>query len=209
MQLTDIRTEIRLRAGLAANDQYFTDAALLTLINAGLRRISLLQDWPWLEDNDTINTVAGSSVLALTGARKVRWVQNDDREIRYINYRDLTMAYGREGRPQFYTEDSGVYHLLPTPDSFYPIQVGYIVDTDGPLVAGTDEPLLPTWATDLLISDVCVLVSRRGRDRELERVFYSEFSNVYATLVDEIAQTTEGFTPRRTKDGGYSRIVPV
>ena len=202
MQLSEIRDNVRLRAGFSPSDQMFSDSVIDTFINASLRRVSTQYMWPWLEARATFTTTKGESDIPAPigeGIRKMRWVNHEDHNIPFRNYRDVTDYFGYEGRPVFHTEEGGVFSLLPTPDAAYDIEYGYIIDTEPELTTDTDVPLIPDYAIDLLISDVCVLLARRDRDRDLEKVFYAEYRNTLNRLKDELIETTEGMLPRRTR----------
>lgn len=197
MQLVDIRTSVKLRTGVGSTDPLFTDAVLNALINDSLRRVSVQQDWPWLEQTGTAATVAGTSTLTLPAFRKVRWLRWEDREVPFMNQRERSTYYNETGAPEWYTEEAGSVILLPTPNAVYSIGYGIIRDKDTVLVADGDSPLIPDWAVELVISDTGLLVSRRKRDRDMEKVYYAEYMNFYSTVLDDIIQTTEGFLPRR------------
>lgn len=203
MQLSDIITSVRTRTGYGDTDPILSDAVLTLLINDSLRRISLKENWPWLEVTGTANTVAATSALTLPANRKVRWLRYQDRNITYVNQRDTADYYGRTvAVPFFYTEESGVIHLLPAPIGVIPIEYGITKEADTVLVNPSDQPLLPDWARELLISDTSLLVARRKRDREMEKVYYAEGAITMAEILDECIKTTEGFTPRHTRTEG-------
>lgn len=203
MQLSEIREQVRVRMGIPNADQAITDTVLNLLINASLRRCSAKFDWPWLESTATFTSVADDPVIPepADGIRKMRWVRESTRSIVYTNYRNYPDFVGYTGRPTRYTEDGGQFVLLPTPDGAYDYEYGYVADNDSVLALDTDEPLMPDNAIDMLVSDVCILVSRRIRDREMEKVYYSEHLNTVRNLIDDIVETYEGITPRRTRDG--------
>lgn len=199
MQLIEIRNSVKRRAGLGDTDPLFTDTVMTALVNDSLRRVSVRQDWPWLEATGTTPTVAGTETLAgLPAFRKVRWLRWEDRELPFTTQRDRADWYGESGAPERYTEEAGSVIMLPKPDAVYTVGYGIIKDKDTVLVADSDTPLIPDWAIELVISDTGLLVARRKRDREMERVYYAELMDFYNTVLDDIIQTTEGFVPRRT-----------
>ena len=204
MQLSDIRTSIRLRTGYGDTDPILSDTVLTSLINDSLRRVSLKENWPWLDATGTANTVANTpSLTSLPANRKVRWLRYQGVEIPYTNPRNVVDFYGQTTSiPYFYTEESGIIVLLPTPSVVIPVEYGIVKDKDTVLVNGTDQPLMPDWATELLISDTCLLVARRKRDREMEKVYYAEFGITMSEILDECIKTTEGWTPRHTRQIG-------
>lgn len=202
MQLQDIRTEVRTRMGITSTDQSLTDATLNTLINSSLRRINVLFDWPWLEASGSVTVGAGASTIAARtdGIRKMRWVRTEDRELIYLNNRDLQDYYDTTGRPMYFTEDTGTFRTVPVTDKAYDLTYGYVLAIEPTLTDDTDEPLVLEYAIDLLVADACVLVARRIRDRELERVFYAELRAMTNRLKDEMIEVYEGMLPRRIGD---------
>lgn len=199
MQLSQIRSEVRTRLGITATDQALSDTVINALINAAVRRINLLYDWTWLEKSGSKTVTALDDVIAnrTNNVKRMRWVREGDRELIFINYRDFPDYVNITGRPLYYTEDEGVFRVIPFPDANYDVTYGYVEAVDTPLSGDTDEPSIAEYAIDMLIADTCVLVARRMRDRELERVFYAEMSSMVKRMKDEIAETTEGFLPRR------------
>ncbi len=207
MQLSNIRAEVRLRMGITETDQALTSTVLNTLINAAVRQVNARYEWPWLEARASYTTTAGDAVIPETsdGIRKMRWVRKDNDEIIYRNYRDTADYVNYEGTPVWYTEEGGVYTLLPTPDAAYAVEYGYLVDAETVLSGDTDEPLIPDSSIDLLITRTAVLVARRIRDRELERMFYAEYERMVKDLRDNMAESTEGTLPRRVGRSGGTR----
>jgi len=200
--IAEVRNLVRTHIGITANDRGVTDEVLDVLINSALRRVTVEADWPWLEDTYDYIAEAGQDVLEepVVGVRRVRWVRHQDRELSFVNYRDVPDFYGASGEPWAFTEDAGVYYLLPTPDREYEITYGLIVDLDDEL-SGEDETYVPDYAIDMLVSQTCLLVSRRLRERDQEKVYYSEYMRAVARLKDEMAEHTQGTLPRRV---GYS-----
>lgn len=204
MQLTDIRDEVRLRMNLNTADALFTDAVLTSLINMALRQISLQADWPWLEVQASANTVAGTETITLASdVRKVTSMQYEYRELLYRQFRDRHLFYGITGLPAAFSEQADSYYIWPTADAVYTINYGYIIDTEPALVNDTDEPLVPDWAQSLVTTYTCVLAARRGRDRELEKVFYSEYADLMRSIKDDVRNVTLGLRPKRIGNRGH------
>jgi len=203
MILSAIQSEVRTRCGLNANDANFTDAILLVLINAALRQISTVEDWPWMQVSTTAVTVANTETISLaSNCRKVNQMQYEYRDLRYVQFRDRHLYYGLTGYPALFSEFAGSYYIWPTPDAVYTINYTYYRTTETALSAAGDSPLIPDWAIDLLIAKVCALVARRNRDKDLESVFYAEYRNALSDIRDDVMRVTQGKTPKRV---GYGR----
>lgn len=200
MDLDGIRSEVRLRFGVSDADQLYTDTALATLINAAIRTVNLDQDWPWLETATTATTTIGSNNLSLAAnMRRVVVMFFQNQEIRYFTRRAQADFYTAKGSPRFYTYDGGGWRIYPEPDQEYTLDYTYVIGNETALSAGADEPLIPEYGIDAVISRVCVMMARRARDLELERNFYGEWARTMDLLRDEIRKTHEGQTPRRTR----------
>ena len=198
MQLSDIRTEIRTRMNVGTTDANISNSVLTTLINAALRHISVQYDWPWLEVEATANTVAGTETITLaSNVRKVTHMYHEYHELLYRQFRDRPLFYGLTGPPVAFSEQAGVYYVWPTPNAVYTVSYGYILDKEPALSADSDKPLVPDWAISLVITQACILVARRLRDRDTERGFYAEYRDLLQTMTDNIRQVTLGHRPRR------------
>ncbi|MCP5022371.1 MAG: hypothetical protein GY930_11420 [bacterium] len=199
MELSDIRDETRVRYGVSDQDNLFTNTHLTTLINAALRRINAEADWPWMEVSTTVSTTAGSSALTLASdIRRVTMMSYNQVPLRRMTKRAIQDYYGSQGQPRFYAYDAG-HKVLPAADRVYTIDYSYIAGSEATLSDGTDEPLAPTRAIDMVISYVCVMMARRERDPELEARFYGEYARTLDKLKDDLSTTIEGMTPRRTR----------
>lgn len=199
MQLSAIRDECRLRFGVSSADQLYTDNDLTTLVNAAIRTVNLDQDWPWLETATTAATTVGTNALTLaSNIRRVVLMAFQNQEIRYFTRRAHSDFYTAKGSPRFYTYNGG-WKIYPEPDKAYTLDYTYVVGNETALSADTDEPLIPDYGVDAVISRVCVMMSRRARDLELERNYFGEWARTMDLLRDEIRKTHEGQTPRRTR----------
>ena len=186
---------------MGVDDDYYTDAVLDLVINQALRHVSMQEDWPWLEDNSEVTLLANNPVIDITDIRKIRWVREGDRNISFQNYRSNARSFStdRKGRPQNYVEESMSYRVLPTPDKEYTLKIGFTRASDNTLTGNGDEPLMPDWAIDLLITWSMVLLSRRGRDRDLAGMWFSQYRETLSRLRDEITRSTEGILPLKTR----------
>lgn len=200
MDLDVIRNEVRLRFGVSAVDQLYTDTTLATLINAAIRRVNSDQDWPWMEVSTTASTVADIQAITLaTDVRRLIKMSFEQHEVRYVTQRNVADYFGATGAPRFYTFQGGSWLLLPTPDQVYTVNYTYVKDADTQLSAGTDVPVIPDWAVDAAISYTCVFMARRGRDSGLEANYYGEYARTMEVLRDDVSKSIEGQTPRRTR----------
>jgi hypothetical protein len=203
MDLTAIMLEVRTRTGYSASDTDLTDTILTSLVNSAIRQITLEADWPWLETFASDNTAAATEIITLnTDVRKVTSMQYEYRNLLYRPFRDRNLYYGLTGVPAAFSVQAGSYYIWPTPDAVYSIDYGYVVTAETALSTGTDTPLIPDWASSLIITKTAMLCARRRRDHDLERVFYAEYQNVVRQVKANVVQVTLGLRPHRVGNRG-------
>lgn len=206
MQLSDIRSRVRERLDIDANDNSITDAVLTELINAAIRKVNLLQDWPWLVTVDTTltATVAGTRVYTpASDWRKTQYIMVDsDQQLRPMQPQAIERHADADGFPRFYAVRGGSLILAPEPDAVYSITHVYIKNETA-LSANGDEPAAPDWAIDMYIEYAAVLVARRLRDQGLTRLVEEEFGATYRSMLDEVRRTRQHPTPQHRLDVGW------
>lgn len=208
-QLSDIRDEVRERAGIATGDTNVTDAILTGLVNAANRKISLLHDWPWLiqEDADWTALVAGQRKYADTVPvdewRKTLFiVVDDDQILRAKQPVDIHRYAQQNGFPYFYAVQGTDIYVSPTPDTAYSVLHVYVKET-ATLVNDTDVVEVEDWAIDLLIEQAVVLVAKRLRDRDLARQHEEELARTLTSIQDEVRRTRQLPLPMHRTDIGW------
>lgn len=198
MQLSEIRSNILTRYGLSSSDQMATPVVLNQIINSSLRRVSTMADWPWLESTGTTTVNTDDREIPGTAIRRMLWmnITKDERttRVKFMNQRSRTRYIG-EGKPVSYTDFARVYTLYPNPDQEYDVEYGYVLQQEPTVDQDTDEPLITDSAIELLISDACLLLSRRMGDRESEAKFYQEQRSELANTKNELIRSSEGILP--------------
>jgi hypothetical protein len=198
MQLQTIRDEVRTRLGLSANDGLSQNAALTSLVNAALRQVSLMRDWPWLEKHTTVTVSPGNAtVTAPADFRKVSGLSYEDRDLPFRQPRQRAVFHDIQAPPVAFTRRGSTIEVLPEPDTSYTLNLVYTAN-DVVLSGNTDQPLLPDWAVDLLIAQTCLLVARRYRNQEQIMQYLQERDEALRHVQDELVHHVQGYTPRRT-----------
>lgn len=190
MQRQTIRARARARAGYGSSDPIISNTVVDDLIADSQRRLAVEHDWPWLEAEASISSTAGTNTLDLSSInyRKLVYIFDPTGGV-YLEQRapqHRTNYKENQGVPRYFTEFGGIVRLVPTPATSATYSVGYIREADTVLASDTDEPLIPDWAIDLLIADVAMLIARRVRNRDLEKVMFAERSRYAERLIDEI-----------------------
>lgn len=199
MQLQDIRTRVRERLGMSTNDTAVTNAILTQLINASIRKIDLMHDWPWLVATDATftTTVAAqasysqaSSEVASNWRKTLFIISGDNYQLIYKQEKDLARFAQISGHPSFYTIEGDTIIISPKPDEAYTIRHVYI-KTQTALSADTDEPSTHDWAMDAVIENVAMLTAARLRDKDLYRMMQDQWSDTLVSLRDELRRTRQ------------------
>lgn len=198
MQLSDIRNEVRVRAGFDDGDPFASNSVLNILINASLRSINGKADWDWRKATETINTVAGQTSYAVN-SRAVSSVRVEDTSVRneltMINP-DAATEYKRlEGRPHYWYIEAGQLNVVPTPQDVRALEHTYL-RSEETLVNDSDAPLIPDDMIDLVILRTAVSLLSRSDDQSQRGALYAE----YRTLLDDVMRNV-----RRAKGSPKSR----
>lgn len=205
--LTDIRTEVRRRIAMSSSDTQLDDTVLTGLVNAAIRKLSLMHDWPWLIATDATWTATVAGTAGYTPAsdwRKTLYIVVDDDQLMQLKQpQDIWRYSQQDGFPLFYTVENGTISLYPNPDAVYNVRHVY-VKTETALSNDTDEPLVPLWALDLVIELAAVLAAKRLRDRELAREMEAEFQYNLDSIKDDIRKTRQHPVPKHRTDVGWS-----
>lgn len=188
MQLSDIRTAVYQRLGTSTSDPNLSSTVLNSLINAGIRTINLMHDWPWLIKTDATltATVAGQSdYTPAADHRKTIYLRAGENYVMtYKTESDLERYSQFTGVPQFYTLENGTIRIFPTPDAVYELRHVYVHNAPA-LSNDSDVAIIPDWAIDMLISYVGVRAAARMRDKELMSIMQDEWREVYRAMLDE------------------------
>lgn len=149
MTLTQLRTALRVRLGVATNDTFYTDAVLTDLINEAMFVVENEHDWPWDLTQETITTVIGTAAYT----PNANWYQTKELFIspyEVFDYMPLKAVdeIPNSGRPLYYAiagNASGVEQIImkPTPDAVYTVTHRYY-KTVTALSADGDTPIMPT-----------------------------------------------------------------
>lgn len=209
MQLSDIRTQVLYRYGLASGGNQAPSAALNALINAAIRKLTLDRDWDWNTITETIATVAGTEAYSRSsGARKSMRVIDTEygRPLKMITGTAAARYRNLSGIPAFWWIEGGEMHFAPTPNSVRSYEHVY-QGAEPTLVADGDEPTLPDWSIDIIIAMACLSLARRLGDGDKVLQFSAEVADWQDALADDARSATP--TPTRntrrdwTVQGGF------
>jgi hypothetical protein len=203
MQLSVIRTNVYERLGTSSTDPNLSTAVLNNLINASIRAINLMQDWPWLVKTDAtlVTTVPGqSSYTPASDHRKTLYIRVGDLAmLTYKTEQDLDRFSSFEGMPRYYTLENGTIRMFPTPEDAYPIRHVYVHNAPA-VTTDSAEPIIPDWAIDLLIAYTAMRAAARMRDPELMQLMQEEWRDVYRAMLDETRRSRALPVPQHRTD---------
>lgn len=154
MTVDEIRAMVRLTT--MADSGEITDAELLTWINECIHDVSMRHNWPWLESQTNLTTVAGTAAYNENDWASGRAVQEilfvirsgDDEPLHPISYELAVAAYGDDfpsGTPTKFFWWREYIYLVPTPDSAETIKLRYIREPTALTGADDEPPWLSTF----------------------------------------------------------------
>lgn len=200
MQLSDIRTQVRYRYGIATAEAQATDAVLTALINAALRRLTLDRDWDWNTTTETISTVIGTESYArdATCRKTMRLVDTEyGRSLQFVTGNKGARYRNINGVPAFWWIEGGQLHLAPTPATARDYEHVF-QKTETTLSGDTDTPTVPDWAIDAIIAMACLSLARRLGDKDKVRQFTDEVMAWQDSLADD-ARSAQPNPSRNTR----------
>tara|TARA_R110000822_G_scaffold65970_3_gene161301 strand:- start:39 stop:674 length:636 start_codon:yes stop_codon:yes gene_type:complete len=172
--LDDIKLNALDVFGYNANDPILDATTLTRLVNSALQQLSTEFDWPWLYDEGTITTVAGTTDYAVpTNWSRTKWLAIDEDELQFRSLRDMRRIMGDtdiQRQPVFYaTVGDTSIRLGQIPDAVYTVDHGYFKQ-EAALSAGGDAPLLDSAYDDMLVMYVAKkMAMRKGETRDINQ----------------------------------------
>ena len=170
MTVDEIRTAVRLATLIDSGD--VSDAALLTMINDSIYHVSQMVDAPWLEDEETLTTIASTQAYLLSGfTAEVEQIT----KIREPSvHRSLVpiskqMAYEMWGdnvsssTAKFYYIEQEKINLIPIPDAILVYKVNFI-KAPAVLTTGSDTPAWLTSFHNIVVDYVVARIWEREED---------------------------------------------
>lgn len=181
--------------------------SLTNAVNAAVASIGALRSWPWLYDEQTATTVAGTAGLALPAtASKVHFVSIDGDTLDQRQSADLIRLIGgddaQEAKPDRWAMDGQQAIILaPIPDDAYTVKFGLTL-VEPALANGADTPLLPVRFHDFIVVRGAKYIAARKRDVEMYRLLAEE-EKEWRESLDRAANASLGtMVPRTRQDWG-------
>ena len=174
MNLGQMQTAVYNRLSVDSSDALLTPATIQDFINQANHQISGLHDWPWLQTQEVLNTVAGTAFY-VPGAAQVapfsgwyRTIEIRDQNARVLERYSITELDDRwdptaQGWPMEWAIYADQIHLRPIPGGVYAITHRYIY-MEPDLVNSTDTPVLPTIHHFAIVELATYLALRRDRN---------------------------------------------
>lgn len=204
MNLGELRAAVFARAGLQPSDPVTSVDEVDGFVNAALAAISTRADWWWLDDSETLTTVADTATVSMSAlsVRTRALTIDDDQggEITEISLAELRHHQtASSGRPRRYAEDGSTLVLLPTPDAAYDLTHDFV--TAEPLLdADDDEPLIPARYQPAVVDYAAHLLLSQARDEERAKSRFDTFQWWEERMRDDARRSTRPKLPR-IRDG--------
>lgn len=192
--LAEYRNQIRSIGNFPANDTRITDAVVNREINRALRRIAMIHDWPWLQNERPITTTAERAIYALP-----------DDFLRLISLRfvdttipvNLTLRSLQEvdevpgpGQPHVYSIWSGSIKLAPEPSGGYSLALRYIRQ-ENVLTNDSDVPLIPDYWDNGVLDGALVELYRTAARNDEAALAEQRFGQWVSETQDNVRQSRE------------------
>jgi len=187
MELSQIRTEVRDRVGIDAQDAMATDATLNRMINAALREVANMRDWDWQTVEEEISLSVGVNkydrgYLARSSTR-LSYESNGD-NLRLVTPRAAAAYQRYSGPPQVWYVQAGQLVVYPTPTKVDTLIHTYM-SAEEALEQDDDEPLVPDYAIDLVIVKAALKVAARTDDTSKYQLLSAAEADIVSSLIDE------------------------
>lgn len=198
-----LATKVRQRVGVTSADGAASDTIVFGMLNAAVKRVALMHDWPWLEASETISVTAGTNEYTPgnTWRTTLRLYRDGYPDLEYRQPRDMQgfISDGQTGPPLMYTVERGKIVLAPIPDTSYTLTHVFI-RTETEIDDAADVPLVPTWAEDLVVAVAAHMLAASMRDSGLMKMLEAEARDMLAVLRDEVRRSRAFPKPKRRKD---------
>lgn len=168
MTFTELVAAVYARLGVPSGDALLTSTVIGGFVNEALQEINSEEDWPWLNAQETIATVAGTAGYT----PNANWLRtrslrlNDDFPLERYPEEMLSDRYPFTGsssnRPEGYAIEGGQIILGPVPNGIYSLIHRY-VKTEGTL-SGVQLPLMPTQFHSSIVELATHLTLGRSRE---------------------------------------------
>ena len=199
--LMQMRQSVRSRLGVGVNDNFVTDDSLDSHINIAVQTIEAEHLWPWQEVRATLDSVAGTNVIALPDNwSKTRALTYQGQEVNYVTPYDLE-RYEGSGVPSHYTIINRSILLGPEPVT--PIQlVLFYYKNPTYLSDDTDTPEMPARYYPAIVAKTAELMSVREDDRASASNHMAEYFQWVKRMQKE-NRTTSRPAGRRIRPGAW------
>lgn len=200
MNLTSLIEATRTRLGVPASDAFFTDASITDLVNAAMEYISAQHDWYWLEQSESLSTVAGVETVATaaTSQRTIALYDTTGIQLEWKPFHDLVRfpANATSNTLRFFGYRGSTLVLRPVPLATTAGALTHIYrGTEPRLLSGTDTPLMPSQFHDAIADKAANLGHLRQGDNNAAKIFQelcAEWINVMIAHADRFADSQGG-----------------
>lgn len=186
MQLSDIRTET-LNHGFDTG--LFSSSRLNQYINDGYLLACARVNWYGEEASNDFSTVNGTINYAWpTDVGRIRHVYDTSRDVRLlpVSLREIdNSGLPGSGPPQYYALDGSNFHIWPTPDGVYPIEVRYWKQP-ALLSNDDDEPIIPAKWHHLLWRYACAQCYASEDDLGMSAQWEASFEKYLAEFAADV-----------------------
>lgn len=162
MDLQTMIPQVRIRAGVPAEDGLWTDAAITALVNEALHYLDSESDWLWGERVATVTTSNGDNEYDLPAnwKRTLHVTGPDGYLLDEVKAQQILRYKSASGIPRMYDVYQTSIRFAPTPTSALAYIHSYLL-AEVDLAAVDDEPLVPAIFHNAIIEYATYLGFRR------------------------------------------------
>jgi len=200
MTLATLRTSVRERLGVPSDDSLFTNAVLTALINDALQIVSSEADWYWLEKQENLSLVNGTSAYTVA-SDCTRTINVEDPTGIALARKPVdelvSMSTATAGVVRFFSPYGLKLEFRPVPNTSITVVHRYL-GGETALSADGDTPLMPAQFQPALVEYAAYLAKMRVGNTQEAAANLEVYQGMVATMKDrnlKLAESRGGGQP--------------
>jgi len=206
----DLYRQARAKIGVNFQDGRLDENNLdgaIAAVNGGLSEFSLRQDWEFLYDEGTFNTVAGTAAYDLpTDHIRTLWLAIEDRELRQEPRSSAVRFYDGRNTPAYFSILGGKIRLSPVPDEAKTVRHGYyrhLPPVESTSVSGfaAVEVEVPSYYVGVAVLYIAKHIALMLKDRDAYQLVTAELAGQLRVMEDNNMRSASPRSPKVRNDG--------
>ena len=187
MNLGELRTALHRKTGIAVDT-----TALTEFVNEAVQAIGEERDWPWQDAVDSFTSTGAEAYYLPSDYVRTRAVTVGSYPTNQISLaaHDAYDTTYMPGALHTYTIEEGQLLIKPAPASGTTVVHRYVAE-ETPLVADTDEPLLPTRFHQAIVNYASAIVLDRAGDEKRAASARLEYERWLKRMTDSMVRSQQ------------------